>query len=145
VNRPSALCSMHALTLRCQSGWAKRTPDGRGGQVPVSKTRPSIGETTDRPSADGRSCMERKGTLTPGPRTPGFVADQRRSWPSLIASAVRMLFWKWSTQGVFGPNRGSSTWIGGSFPSTVKVIPPYRVEPRWTQAVTDFPSGDRLR
>src|SRR5262249_33940038 len=77
VNRPSGLWSAYTLSPPCQPGWAKRTPDGRGGQAPVSKTRPSTGEITDRPSADGRSCMERKGVGTPGPSTPGFVADHR--------------------------------------------------------------------
>src|SRR4029077_8046772 len=57
VNRPSPLSSLNAFKVCCHPGWTKRTPDGRGGQPPVSKTRPSIGEITDRPSAEWPSCM----------------------------------------------------------------------------------------
>src|SRR5436305_14212650 len=56
-----------------------------------------------------------------------------------------MLFWKWRFQRTSGPTAGSSRRTGDSFPPTVKYHSSYRFAPRWTQAVTDCPSGERLR
>ena len=123
--------------VRCQPG-GDPAPVGRGGQAPVSNTRPSIGtRRTGRPARPRRAGIG-KGSGTPGPRASGTVSAHRCTWPSRTARAVRRCFWKWRFPRMVIDHRQRPQVRRASVPVRERVRPAKRVGPRL------HPRGHRL-
>ena len=140
VNRPSGLCSAtHPGTLPSRVGDARRTAGAaRAGVEDPALALGDHGSAVRRRAVEhgpegGRDAGTEHAGFGGGPAVKLVVLD-RQAGPHVVLEV--------DFPGGIG-HRGECPRIGGSLPATLKS--PRTDSPRWTQAVTDFPSGERLR